>query len=83
MEPQLAVAEDGTIYATDPAGAAVVALEPTAGRVVQRWTVDEAGKKFEHPTGIGLDPKRRILYVVNAGNSSVSKLPLPERRTTP
>jgi len=83
VEPQLAVAEDGTIYATDPSGAAVVALEPTAGRVVQRWTVDEAGRKFENPTGIGLDPKRRILYVINAGNSSVSKLPLPERRSTP
>jgi YYY domain-containing protein len=83
VEPQLAVGDDGTIYGTDPAGEAVVALEPTAGRVVQRWTVDEAGKKFDHPTGIGLDPKGRILYVVNAGNSSVSKLPLPERRTTP
>ena len=83
VEPQLAVAEDGTIYATDPSGAAVVALEPTAGRVVQRWTVDEAGRKFENPTGIGLDPKRRILYVINAGNSSVAKLPLSERRSTP
>jgi YYY domain-containing protein len=83
VEPQLATDADGTIYATDPGGAAVVALEPTAGRVVQRWTVDETGRKFENPTGIGLDPKRRILYVVNAGNSSISKLPLPERRTTP
>jgi YYY domain-containing protein len=83
VEPQLAVASDGTIYATDPSGPAVIALEPTAGRVVQRWTADEAGKKFEMPTGIGLDEKRRILYVVNAGNSSVSKLPLPERRSAP
>jgi YYY domain-containing protein len=79
VEPQLAVDDDGTIYATNPSGGNVVAMDPT-GRVLKSWQEDDAGKKFENPTGIGLDRKRRILYVVNAGNSSVSKLPLPERR---
>jgi YYY domain-containing protein len=79
VEPQLAVDDDGTIYATNPSVGNVVSMD-AAGRVLKTWQEDDAGKKFEHPTGIGLDRKRRILYVVNAGNSSVSKLPLPERR---
>lgn len=80
VEPQLAVDDDDTIYATNPSGNDVFALDAT-GRVVHHWEVDDAGRKFQNPTGIGLDRKHRILYVVNAGNSSVVKLPLPDRRT--
>ena len=75
VEPHLTVGADGTIYATDPGAGAVVALDPS-GRVLKRWVTDEAGQKFENPTGITLDRKRRILYVINSGNSSVSKIPL-------
>ena len=82
VEPQLTVDDDGTIYATNPAARQVIALDPT-GRLVRRWIADEAGRKFDNPTGIGLDRKRRILYVVNSGNSSISKIPLEDRRKTP
>ena len=82
VEPQLAVDDDGTIYATNPAARQVIALDPT-GRLVRRWQTDEAGRKFDNPTGIGLDRKRRILYVVNSGSSSISKIPLEDRRRTP
>ena len=79
VEPYLTVDEDGTIYATDPASAAVLELD-VSGQPRKRLVVDEAGQKFNGPTGIALDRKHRILYVVNTGNSSISKIPLTSRR---
>ena len=79
-EPGLAVDKDATIYATDPGTAAVVALDPS-GVVKRRILVDDAGHKFESPTGIAVDRKNRILYVVNSGNASVAKVSLSDRRT--
>jgi DNA-binding beta-propeller fold protein YncE len=82
-EPHLAADENGTIYASDPASGTVVVLDPE-GRVLRRLTVDEDGRKLERPTGIALDSKNRILYVINSGNSSVSRIrlgaPPAERR---
>ncbi len=72
VEPGLAIDADGTIYATDPGSRSVVVLDP-AGRETGRLTADEAGKAFENPTGIALDPKDRILYVVNSGTSSIGR----------
>jgi len=79
-EPGLAMDSDGTLYATDPAAGLVLVLDPT-GKVTRRIAVDGTGHKFENPTGIAIDRKNRILYVVNSGSASVSKLPLAERRT--
>jgi YYY domain-containing protein len=79
-EPQLAVAEDGTIYATDPGPGAVLILDP-AGSVRERITSDGEGHGFSNPTGIAIDPKARILYVVNAGSSSIGRLPLAQEST--
>ena len=78
-EPHLAVDSDGTLWATDPRSNSVLALD-AAGKVLRRIVADEAGRKFENPTGIAIDRKNRILYVVNSGNASVSKIPLTERR---
>ena len=79
-EPGLAVDADGTIYATDPGAAAVVVLGPS-GAVQRRILADEAGQKFANPTGIAIDRKNRILYVVNSGNASIAKISLSDRRT--
>ena len=79
VEPQLAVDSDGTPYATDPA-AGVVQVFDGSGRLGNRFTTDEAGRKLEKPTGLAIDPKDRILYVVNSGNSSIARIRLPQRR---
>jgi YYY domain-containing protein len=79
-EPHLAVDADGTIWATDPPSNAVLALDG-AGKVLERIAADEAGRKFENPTGIAIDRKNRILYVINSGNASVAKISLSDRRT--
>lgn len=79
-EPGLAVDSDGTLYATDPAAGAVLALDQS-GSVKRKISTDEAGRQFENPTGIAIDRKNRILYVVNSGNATVSAIPLAERRT--
>jgi YYY domain-containing protein len=84
-EPQLALGEDGTIYASDPASNTIVLLDPD-GKLRRRLAVDEDGKRLDRPTGIALDPKKRILYVINSGNSSVSRVQLgapPAERRKP
>ena len=75
VEPGLAIDADGTIYATDPRSRQVAILDPD-GREKGRLTADEAGKAFENPTGIAIDPKDRILYVVNSGTGSIARLKL-------
>ena len=75
VEPGLAADADGTIYASDPGTASILALDPS-GREKARYAADETGRKFENPTGLAISPKDRILYVVNSGSSSISKIRL-------
>ncbi len=79
VEPHIAVDSNGVIWATDPAANSVVALDAT-GRLVERIGADDAGNKLQNPTGIAVDRKNRILYVVNSGSASVSRVSLAERR---
>jgi sugar lactone lactonase YvrE len=76
VEPGLAIDADGTIWASDPGAGSVVAMDPE-GRHKTRLATDEAGKKLANPTGLAIDAKARILYVVNSGSSSVSRIRLP------
>jgi YYY domain-containing protein len=78
-EPGLVVDVDGSIYATDPTANVVVVLD-AAGAVKRRIESDESGNKLALPTGVAIDRKTRILYVVNSGNASISKIRLDERR---
>jgi YYY domain-containing protein len=80
IEPHLEVDSDETVYATDPAGGAVIAFDP-AGAEKGRWTADDEGSSFDRPTGLALDREAGILYVVNSGNSRVTKLTVAERRS--
>ncbi len=79
VEPHVEADSDETLYATDPSANAVFAIAPS-GRVEARWDADDAGAKFRSPTGVALDRKDRILYVVNSGDGSISKKRLPERK---
>lgn len=80
-EPQLVFDSDGTLYATDPAAGVVLAFD-ASGKLQNRLAADEAGRRLERPTGLALDPKDRILYVVNSGNSSIARIRLPKRRAS-
>jgi YYY domain-containing protein len=80
IEPHLAVGDDGTLYLADPKGNALLELTP-AGGLKQRHTRDDAGQEFSSPTGVAIDRKARLLYVINSGNNTVSKLKLTGRRT--
>jgi YYY domain-containing protein len=79
VEAHVEVDEDESLYVTDPNAAVVLQLEPS-GKVRARWTEDGKGQKFAKPTGIALDSKARILYVVNSGSNTVLSIPLPKAR---
>jgi len=77
VEPHIEVDGRGVLYVSDPARDVVYELDP-AGKVTRRRDTDASGGKFARPTGLALDEKNRILYVVNSGNNSVSKIALSE-----
>ncbi len=74
-EPYLAVDDEENIFASDPAGQAVVMLDKN-GRELKRWTEDSAGRKFAKPTGLALDRKKGTLYVVNTDSDTIATLKL-------
>ena len=80
VEPDLEVDQDGTIYASDPENNALMVFKPS-GEVDNRRGVDDSNRPLVRPTGVALDRKNRILYVVNSGNGTVSKWKLPEKST--
>jgi DNA-binding beta-propeller fold protein YncE len=74
-EPYLQVDDEENIYASDPSNQAVVELDQS-GKQLRRWTEDDAGHKFAKPTGLALDHKSQILYVVNTDNDTIATLKL-------
>jgi DNA-binding beta-propeller fold protein YncE len=76
VEPHIEVDEDGSIYVTDPGSAGAVLHLDREGGVNRSWTTGGKGERFSLPTGLALDRPERILYVVNRGNNSVSRVPL-------
>ncbi len=73
MEPYLAVDDKDNIFATVPAGSAVLEIDH-AGRVVHKWDADDAGKKFLKPTGLALDAGNGVLYVVDTAASAIGTI---------
>ena len=67
------------VYAADPGANAVLAFD-TAGKVLERWTAGESARPFSRPTGLALDAKARLLYVVNSGDNSVARIDLSRAR---
>jgi YYY domain-containing protein len=78
VEPHLEVDEDGTIYASDPEGNSLITFEPSGD--VDRRSVDDSNRPLSRPTGVALDRKNRILYVVNSGNGTISKWNIPGKQ---
>ncbi|MGE5277260.1 MAG: DUF2298 domain-containing protein [Acidobacteriota bacterium] len=79
VEPHIEADEGDVLYVTDPLANALLTLD-ASGRVLERRETDPAGRKYSVPTGVALDRKDRILYVVNSGDSSISSMKLPERK---
>ena len=78
VEPHLEIDSAGKIFLTDPGTNAVIALEP-GGAERGRWSVDDEGARFDRPTGLAIDRKAGILYVINSGNSRVMKLTIASK----
>jgi tripartite motif-containing protein 71 len=70
-EPFLEVADSGSIYASSPNSGKVLELG-SAGGVRNTWSAGEDGKPFARPTGVALDRRKGILYVVNSATNTVS-----------
>jgi len=79
-EPHLEVGDDETLYVTDPVKGTVLHLDRT-GALLQTWTAGEDGRAFRRPTGVALDRKRAILFVIDSGDNLVAKLKVPEGKT--
>jgi DNA-binding beta-propeller fold protein YncE len=75
IEPEIEADEDGTLYVTNPPKNVLLELDPS-GTVRKTRATDGAGAPFSRPTGIALDRKERLLYVINSGNNTVSKISL-------
>jgi len=73
QEPYLAVDAQENLYASVPAGSAVLALDRT-GKVLHKWDADDAGKKLLKPTGVALDAKEGVLYVADAASNVVTTI---------
>ena len=79
IEPHLDVDRDGTLYVANPPRNALLELEPS-GSLTNSYTRDDAGQELSKPTGLSIDRKNRLLYVINSGSDRVSKFKLPERK---
>jgi DNA-binding beta-propeller fold protein YncE len=64
-----------TVYVPDPDAAQVFAMN-RSGAVQKKWSAGDDGQKFVRPCCLALDRKQGVLYVINAGNNTVSKLKL-------
>jgi DNA-binding beta-propeller fold protein YncE len=74
-EPYLDADADDSLFVTDPIGQALVHVD-RSGRELKRWTQDDEGRKFVRPTGVAVDRKGRVVYVMSTDGSFVSKIKL-------
>jgi len=63
-----------------PNASQVLELDRT-GKVLRRWDADDAGKKFVKPTGLALDSRTGVLYVVDAGANTVAAVRLEAKKS--
>ncbi len=75
MEPYVEVDAHENLFISVPEGARIEQLD-RSGRVLRTWDGDDEGKRFVRPTGLALDRKNGVLYVMNSGNSTIVPLKL-------
>jgi DNA-binding beta-propeller fold protein YncE len=73
VEPHLELDDDGSLWATDPGSAEALLHFDGKGKLMDRRTSDDEGRRFSIPTGLALDRKTRALYT---GSNVISKLRL-------
>jgi len=73
MEPYVATDDKDHLYVSVPAGSSVLELDHS-GKVLHTWQTDDAGKKLLKPSGLALDGKTGILYVVDAASNLVTTI---------
>ncbi|HEY1250070.1 MAG TPA: NHL repeat-containing protein [Thermoanaerobaculia bacterium] len=78
-EPYLINGPNNTLIATDPLKNAVFMLD-RSGKETHRWTTDSRNAAFSNPTGIAMDPKTHLVYVVNTGTNSVTRIDLSPKK---
>jgi DNA-binding beta-propeller fold protein YncE len=74
-EPHVEVGAGGGVYVTDPNAGKVIEMDGS-GRVRRGWSADDSGRPFARPTGLAIDPRRSVLYVIDSGNGAVSRIAL-------
>jgi tripartite motif-containing protein 71 len=80
VEPHIAVGADESLFVTDPGQNKLIELDRN-GSLRREWNAGSDGKALARPTGVAIDRKNAILYVVNSGSNSVSQIRLSERKT--
>ncbi len=78
MEPYIDLDAQENIYVSVPAASRVEKLDGS-GRVLRTWDSDDDGRKFVRPTGLLLDRKKGVLYVLNSGSNTVVPLKLERK----
>ena len=72
-------ADESHVFVSDP-GANVVVIFDKTGKVVRTVAAAEATPPLSRPSGIALDSKNNVLYVVNSGSSVVSRIDISALR---
>src|SRR5262249_1349674 len=75
VEPHIDVNDDGTLYVSDPPRNVVLEMDSSGG-LRKTLATAASGAAFSRPTGVALDRKERLLYVINSGNNTVSRIQL-------
>jgi len=59
----------------NPGRNTLIQLDPS-GAVKKTYTQDDAGSELSRPSGVAIDRKNRLLYLINSGNNKVSRFEL-------
>lgn len=76
VEPHIEVDDAENVYVSDPGSAEEVLRYDRTGRISGRLIAEPEGRRFSLPSGLAIDRRAKVLYVVNRGNGIISVIPL-------